>query len=262
MTGPSFGSVTVDLQGATAVVSGGSSGIGAAISHRLAEAGAAVVVGGRNAERTEAVVSEIVSAGGRATAVLGDVADPETSVMMIDAATELFGPVDIVVNAAGVIHRGDATETDVNDWRHVMSINVDGTFFLSRAAVQHMRGRGGAIINISSTCGLVGAAGLAAYCASKGAVTNLTRAMALDHAAEGIRINAICPGAVDTPMLAFGADDPDASRTVHDENLALIPEGRIPEPDEVAELVLFLCSDGARHINGANLSLDGGYTAQ
>ncbi len=262
MTGPSFGSVTVDLQGATAVVSGGSSGIGAAISHRLAEAGAAVVVGGRNAERTEAVVSEIVSAGGRATAVLGDVADPETSIMMIDAATELFGPVDIVVNAAGVIHRGDATETDVNDWRHVMSINVDGTFFLSRAAVQHMRGRGGSIINISSTCGLVGAAGLAAYCASKGAVTNLTRAMALDHAAEGIRINAICPGAVDTPMLAFGADDPDAIRTVHEENLALIPEGRIPEPDEVAELVLFLCSDGARHINGANLSLDGGYTAQ
>lgn len=270
MTSRPFGALTVDLQGAVAVVSGGSSGIGAAISRRLASAGAVVVVGGRDAARSDAVVSAIVEAGGRAVAVLGDVADPDTSNIMIATATDTFGPVDIVVNAAGVIHRGDATETSDDDWRHIMSINVDGTFFLSRAAIAAMRSsgagstgsRGGTIVNVSSTCGLVGAAGLAAYCASKGAVTNLTRAMALDHAAEGIRINAICPGAVDTPMLAFGADGPDEVAAVYEENLGLIPEGRIPSADEVADLVLFLCSDGARHINGANLSVDGGYTSQ
>lgn len=253
----------VDLSGRVAVVSGGSSGMGAAICRRLSDSGAAVVVGGRSSERTRGVVDAINTSGGRAVAALGDVADSGAAESIIATAVDVFGGVDIVINAAGVIHRADAEGTSDDDWRRVMSINVDGTFFLSRAAVPAMRERGaGVIVNISSTCGLVGSAGLVAYCASKGAVTNLTRAMALDHAAEGIRINAICPGSVDTPMLVSEHPDGTTDDEVFERNRAAIPEGRIPEPGEVADLTLFLCSDASRHIHGANLSLDGGYTAQ
>ena len=258
-----MGGIAVDLEGRVAVVSGGSSGMGTAICVLLAASGASVVVGGRDAERTEAVVDAIRSTGGHAVAALGDVADSAAATAMIARAEETFGGVDIVVNAAGVIHRADAEGTTDDDWHRVMSINVDGTFFLSRAAVPAMRQRGGGVIvNISSTCGLVGSAGLVAYCASKGAVTNLTRAMALDHASEGIRINAICPGSVDTPMLVSEHPEGTSAGDVFERNLASIPEGRIPEPSEVADLTLFLCSDASRHIHGANLSLDGGYTAQ
>ncbi|NCG23163.1 MAG: SDR family NAD(P)-dependent oxidoreductase, partial [Actinobacteria bacterium] len=194
--------LSVDLTGKVAVVSGGSSGMGAAICERFASSGATVVVGGRDPERTDAVVAGLNAAGATAMAWLGDVSDSAVADGMIAAAVQTCGGVDIVVNAAGVIHRTDALGTDDDDWHRVMSTNVDGTFFLSRAAIPALRERGGGVvINISSTCGLVGSAGLVAYCASKGAVTNLTRAMALDHAAEGIRINAICPGSVDTPML-------------------------------------------------------------
>ena len=258
-----MGGMQVDLSGKVALVSGGSSGMGTAICERLAESGAAVVVGGRNAERTAAVVDAINAAGGRAAAALGDVADSGEAASLVDRAVAEFGGLDLVVNAAGVIHRADAVGTSDDDWHRVMSINVDGTFFLSRAAIPALRARGGGVIvNISSTCGLVGSAALVAYSASKGAVTNLTRAMALDHAAEGIRINAICPGSVDTPMLVSEHPEGTTADEVFARNLASIPEGRIPEPSEVADLTLFLCSDAARHIHGANLSLDGGYTAQ
>lgn len=253
----------VDLGGKVAVVSGGSSGMGAVVCERLAVSGASVVVGGRDAARTAAVVEAIRTAGGEAVAALGDVADSAQAASLVSAAIDAFGGLDIVVNAAGVIHRADAGGTSDDDWHRVMSINVDGTFFLSRAAVPVLRERGGGVIvNISSTCGLVGSAGLVAYCASKGAVTNLTRAMALDHASEGIRINAICPGSVDTPMLVSEHPDGTTADEVFARNLASIPEGRIPEPAEVADLTLFLCSDAARHVHGANISLDGGYTAQ
>ncbi len=255
--------MTVDLSGKVAVVSGGSSGMGAAVCARLAGSGAAVVVGGRDKERTAAVVSDIIASGGRAVAQLGDVSNSADADALVTAGVEGFGGVDIVVNAAGVIHRSDAAGTDDDAWARVMSTNVDGTFFVSRAAVAALRTRGGGVIvNISSTCGLVGSAGLVAYCASKGAVTNLTRAMALDHAGEGIRINAICPGSVDTPMLVSEHPSDTTPEQVFTRNIASIPEGRIPAATEVADLVLFLCSSSSRHINGANLSLDGGYTAQ
>ena len=253
----------VDLRGKVAVVSGGSSGMGAAICERLAACGASVVVGGRDVDRAAAVVATITAAGGQAVAEIGNIANSAVADALIAAGVAGFGGVDIVVNAAGVIFRADALGTADDVWRRVMATNVDGTFFLSRAAVGALRQRGGgSIINISSTCGLVGAAGITAYCASKGAVTNLTRAMALDHAAEGIRINAICPGSVDTPMLISEQPDGTTREEVMASHLLSIPERRIPAPGEVAELVLFLCSSASRHINGANLSLDGGYTAQ
>ncbi len=255
--------LSVDLTGKVAVVSGGSSGMGAVVCERFAASGATVVVGGRNSERTAGVVARVESTGGAALAWIGDVADSTNADGMIAAAVEAFGGIDIVINAAGVIHRADAGGTSDDDWHRVMSANVDGTFFLSRAAIPVFRRRGGGVIvNISSTCGLVGSAGLAAYCASKGAVTNLTRAMALDHASEGIRINAICPGSVDTPMLVSEHPEGRTAADVFESNLASIPEGRIPDAIEVADLALYLCSNAGRHMNGANVSLDGGYTAQ
>ena len=258
-----MGGLAVDLEGKVALVSGGSSGMGTAICTVLAASGASVVVGGRHAERTAAVVESIRSTGGSAAPAIGDVADSTQAEHLVATALAEFGGLDIVVNAAGVIHRADAEGTTDADWHRVMSINVDGTFFLSRVAVPVMRQRGGGVIvNISSTCGLVGSSALVAYCASKGAVTNLTRAMALDHASEGIRINAICPGSVDTPLLVSEHPAGTSADEVFERNLASIPEGRIPEPSEVADLTLFLCSDASRHIHGANLSLDGGYTAQ
>lgn len=253
----------VDLHGRVAIVSGGSSGMGAAVVASLAACGASVVVGGRDEARTREVVTSVVKQGGTAVPVLGDVAASATADLLVASAVEEFGRLDIVVSAAGVIHRADALSTDDEQWRQVMAVNVDGPFFLSRAAIPAIRNTGaGSIINISSTCGLVGAAGLAAYCASKGAVSNLTRAMALDHAAEGIRINAVCPGAVETPMLSSGHR---SGRTIDDvraSNLVSIPEGRIPEASEIADVVLFLASDASRHITGTNMPIDGGYTAQ
>lgn len=254
---------SVDLDGKVAVVSGASSGIGRAIALRLAAANAALVVGGRDPDRTMATSEAIAADGRKAAPAIGDIRRSVDAEATIGAAVDAFGGVDILVNAAGVIHRADATGTSDDDWARVMAVNVDGTFFMSRAAIPVMRERGGGVIvNVSSTCGLVGAERLAAYCAAKGAVTNLTRAMALDHARDGIRINAICPGAVDTPMLMSEREpgaDPDSVRR---QNVADIPQGRIAGADEIAEFVLFLCSDGARHITGANLPVDGGYTAR
>ena len=146
----------VDLSGRVAVVSGGSSGMGAAISERLAGSGAAVVVGGRNLDRTVAVVDAITAAGGRAVAGLGDVANSAEAAALIDVGVESFGGVDLVINAAGVIHRADAMGTSDDDWARVMSINVDGTFFLSRAAIPALRARGGGVIvNQSSMAAVV-----------------------------------------------------------------------------------------------------------
>ncbi len=244
-----------------ALVTGATSGIGRACALRLAADGFAVVVGGRSSERATEVVDEITAAGGTATTALGDVAEPGYGEAAVAATVAAHGRLDVLVNAAGVITRSDAEGTTDDEWHRVMSTNVDGLFRASRAALPAIRAAGGgSIVNISSTNGLVGGSGLAAYCASKGAVTNLTRAMALDHAAEGIRVNAVCPGAVDTRMLY--SERSDTIDEVRDMNLPDIPEGRIPDGSEVAELVAFLADDRSRHITGTNISIDGGYTAQ
>ncbi|MDG2427512.1 MAG: SDR family NAD(P)-dependent oxidoreductase [Acidimicrobiales bacterium] len=252
-------STAPDIQ-RVALVTGATSGIGRACALRLAADGLAVLIGGRNVEQANSVVDEISAAGGTATTALGDVTDPSYGDAAVSAAIDAFGRLDVLVNAAGVITRATAEATSDEEWHRVMATNVDGLFRTSRAALPAIRAAGGgSIVNVSSTNGLVGAVGLAAYCASKGAVTNLTRAMALDHAYEGIRINAICPGAVDTNMLYSERDD--TVEEVQAANLATIPESRIPTGAEVAELVAFLADDRSRHVNGANLSIDGGYTA-
>ena len=244
-----------------ALVTGATSGIGRACALRLSIEGFTVVVGGRNESRAAALVNEITATGGIASTALGDVSDPTYGASAETKAETDHGRLDVLVNAAGVITRADAEGTTDAEWRRVMSTNVDGVFWTSRASVPALRAAGGGVIvNISSTCGLVGNAGLVAYCASKGAVSNMTRAMALDHAAEGIRINAICPGAVDTDMLY--SERSDSLEEVQAINLPDIPEGRLPTGEEIAHVVSFLADDRSRHLNGANISVDGGYTAQ
>lgn len=253
-----------EFDGQVAIVTGATSGIGAATAQRLAGLGANVVVAGRSASAAEKTMAAISASGGTAVTKLGDVTDSAYCQELISMAIDRFGQLDVVINAAGVNHRADAASTSDADWARVMSTNVDAVFGLSRAAVNAMidTGTGGSIVNLGSTVGSVGTQGMAAYCASKGAVHQLTRAMALDHASDGIRVNAVAPGAVDTPMLASGHPEGITVEQVLAANIETIPLGRVPGPEAVAALITFLASDASAHITGAIVPIDGGYTAQ
>ena len=251
----------IELTGKAALVTGATSGIGAETARVLAKAGAKVMVVGRRRDAAEVVCDGIGASGGTAEHVLGEVTDPEFAARAVKTTEERFGRLDILANIAGVICRGTVEDTSDADWAVMMAVNATGIFYMSRAAIPAMRRvSGGSIINLGSNVGLVGCRGLAAYCASKGAVVNLTRAMALDHAAEGIRVNSVNPGAVDTPMLVsgHGGTEPDAIREA---NRASIPQGWLPDPIEVANAIAFLASDLSRHITGTALPIDGGYNA-
>lgn len=246
------------LSGKVAVVTGGASGMGAATVRAFTEAGAVVTL----VDRDDAGSGRVAHETG-AAAVVGDVSDPEFCDGTVDAVVATHGCIDVLVNAAGVIHRAAAPGTDDDDWRRVMSVNVDGVFFMSRAAVRPMVERGsGSIVNFGSIWGGVGASGVLAYCASKGAVHQLTRAMALDHADDGIRVNAVAPGEVDTPMLASGRDTPPTAADLVQLAEETIPVKRLAQAEEIARVVLFLASDEASYMTGAVVPVDGGFTAR
>jgi NAD(P)-dependent dehydrogenase (short-subunit alcohol dehydrogenase family) len=246
------------LAGKVAVVTGGASGMGAATVRALVGAGAVVTL----VDRDEAGARRVADETG-AVVVVGDVSDAGFCDGTIDALVATHGCVDVLVNAAGVIHRADARGTPDDDWRRVMSVNVDGVFYMSRAAVRHMVPLcSGSIVNFGSIWGGVGAAGVLAYCASKGAVHQLTRAMALDHAEDGVRINAVAPGEVDTPMLASGRDTPPTDADLARLAEETIPVRRLAQPEEIARVVLFLVSDEASYMTGVIVPVDGGFTAR
>ncbi|MER9293630.1 SDR family oxidoreductase [Mesorhizobium sp. M0510] len=245
------------------VITGATSGIGGAIAQAFAAKNASLVLVGRDRERGQRVLQAIQKLNCRAELMLGDVTDSAFADQVIDASVERFGKVNILINSAGIIRRGNAIETSDHDWRQILDINVNGVFYFSRAAVKAMRkSGGGSIINIASNVGLVGCSGLVAYCASKGAVVLLTRAMALDHAKEQISINAVCPGAVDTPMLVSAHHKPVSAEEVIQRRIETIPQGRVASPQEIASLTVYLASDEARHITGVALPIDGGFTAR
>ena len=242
------------------IVTGATSGMGAETAVQLAVQGAKVMLFGRNLTRANNVKNRIENNGGIAEVCIGDVTESSAADNVVEKTLSSFGQVDGLVNAAGIIYRGNAEQTGDDDWRASMATNVDGSFFMSRAAVRVMKS--GSIVNFASTCGLVGAAGLTAYCVTKGAVVQLTRAMALDHAKQNIRVNSVCPGAIDTPMLVSGHEKHIHKDDVFASNVDSIPQGRIAGPEEVANVVVFLCSDFSSHITGTNIPVDGGYTAQ
>ena len=232
--------------------------MGAATVRRLAAAGGRVVIVDRNDELARTVAREI----GAGEPMIGDVAESAFCDAAVAEAVRRHGQLDIVVNAAGVIVRASGEATTDDQWARIMGVNVSGTFFMCRAALRVMKAQGrGAIVNFGSIWGDLGSAGVAAYCASKGAVHNLTRALAMDHAADGIRVNAVCPGEVNTPMLQS-----ERAEVVTDQLLAQIaatvPMGRLADPVEIARVVCFLASDDASYMTGAMVSVDAGYGAR
>ncbi len=250
------------LAGKTALITGGGTGIGRACALLFASEGARVAVAGRSAEPLRAVVAEIERAGGQALAVTCDVTQAQQVERAVRATVERFGALNVVVNNAGVLALGSVEQTPESEWAHVLGVNLIGTFLVSRAALPELRkAGGGSIVNIGSLYGLIGLKNRAAYAASKGGVTQLTRAMALDHAHEGIRVNCVCPAIVETEMIhQVFANQPDPA-ALRRQRIEQIPLGRMGRPEDVAQLALFLASDESSWMTGVALPLDGGLSA-
>ncbi len=251
------------FEGKVVLVTGGSSGIGEAAARAFAGEGAAVMIAARDEARCSATVDRLEATGARAAWVRCDVTNPLDCEGAITATVEQLGSLDVLFNNAGVIYRDrTAADTSVTEWEQTLAVNAGGTFLMSKYAVPVMIDRGGgAIVNNASYFGLVGGRGVAAYSAAKGAVVLLTRAMALDHAADGVRVNCVCAGSVDTPMLHGEMEEMggrDAVRHLFEEKH---PLGRIAGPDEIAQAVLYLASDDAGFVTGVALPVDGGITA-
>jgi NAD(P)-dependent dehydrogenase (short-subunit alcohol dehydrogenase family) len=250
------------LSGKVAFITGGGTGIGRACAVLFAREGAQVVVSARRNEPLRSVVQAIEQSGGQALAVASDVTKPESVEAALSGAVEYFGRLDIVVNNAGAVVVADAAHTSDEEWQHVIDVNLTGAFFVSRAALPLLRTTGGGtIINIGSALGLVARKQRAAYCASKFGLTGLTKAMALDHAHERIRVNCICPTIVETDlgMQSMAAlADPEAARRARS---AEIPLGRLGKPEDVAQMAVYLASDESEWATGAAFPLDGGFTA-
>ena len=242
--------------GKVVVVTGGGSGIGAATAHRFGAEGATVVIAGRTQEKLDEVVADAPQ-GATLVARAADTSDGAAITALIDDVAREFGRVDTLVNNAAIARPGTVEDLDVETFREVMAIDVEGVFHASKAVLPHLRAVGGSIVNVGSVSGLAGDWGMAAYNAAKGAVTNLTNAMALDHGQEGIRVNAVHPSLTATEMSEGIRDD--------DENMAAfrarIPIGRPAEPAEVADVIAFLASHDARFVNGAHIPVDGGLGA-
>ena len=252
------------LEGKVGLITGGAGTIGRATARRFAAEGASVVVADRDQARAEEVAADVRTEGGRpALGLAVDVTSDASVAAMVRQAVAAYGQIDILFTCAGVLVSGSVTETSLADWERTLAVNLTGPFLASRHVVPVMiAAGGGSIVHMSSTAGLVGETSIAAYCASKGGVLMLARQMALDYARQGVRVNVICPGWIDTPF-----NDPAIEAAGGKAALApfvdqMVPMGRQGSPEEVADVVAFLASDDARLMTGSIVTVDGGLTAQ
>ena len=249
--------MTDRLKGKVAFVTGASQGIGAATARRFAAEGATVAICGRHLEALQEVVAEIESAGGKAEAVQADVSVEAQIVGAIEAVAKRHGRLDILVNNAAAYTWGALAEMSTEQWHANFTTSVDGTFWGTRTAMRLMHERGGAIVNLSSICGTLGTAMMSGYSAAKAAIINFSRAAAVEGAPSKIRVNVVIPAIIETPATAGMLADAATRRGTEQ----IIPMGRVGQPEELANAILFLASDEASYITGVALPVDGGRAA-
>lgn len=254
-----------EFTGKVALVTGGTLGIGLAVARRLARDGASVVICSNREDQVEATVAKLRDEDLEVRGIRADVTSRSDMEELVGFATETYQGVDVLVNSAGVQRYGTVVDTEEEVWDEVLDVNLKGIYLASKYTMLEMRRRGGgAIVNLSSVQAFASQKGVAAYTASKGGINALTRAMALDHAAENIRVNAVCPASVDTPMLRWSADlfrgEKSVEETVEDWG-GMHPIGRVAKPEEVAEVIVFLASPRASFVTGGDYKVDGGMLA-
>jgi NAD(P)-dependent dehydrogenase (short-subunit alcohol dehydrogenase family) len=241
------------------LVTGAASGMGRATALLLAREGTAVAVVDRAGDAAEEVAREITAAGGTALAATADVGEENEVEAAVVGAVDAFGGLDGVVTSAGIFHGGDLKplgEVELDDFLFVLQVNLAGTFLAIKHAVPHLVTRRGAVVTIASTAALKGHGYGSGYTASKGGVAALTRLAAVQYGPQGVRVNCICPGGVDTPMTAGTWKTPEAQERIR----RLVPLQRVAEPEEIASVAAFLLSDGAAHLTGQTIAVDGGTT--
>jgi NAD(P)-dependent dehydrogenase (short-subunit alcohol dehydrogenase family) len=249
------------LQGRVAVVTGGSSGLGRAGALRFAAEGARVAIGSVQPDQGAAVVAEIQAAGGEATFLETDVRRPDDVAALVAGAEQRWGRIDVLYASAGVMTIGTAEETSEDTYQLAVDVNLGGCFRLAKFGIPALaRAGGGSVILTASELGLVGASSAAAYCAAKGGVVNLTRALAIDAAPQQVRVNCLCPGPIDTPMMQGWYETGDRAKLERIQVTPILLK-RIGRPREIADAALFLATDESSFVTGATLAVDGGATA-
>ena len=254
------------LAGQVVLVTGAASGIGRATALAASAAGASLIVSDTQAQAGEDTAQMLRAAGGEAHFVAADVSDADAVQMMVASALATFGRLDVLVNNAGIAGGGQPLhELEPDAWDKVLAVNLRGPFLCAKYALPHLIAAGGAIVNVASTYGLIGAPLSAAYCASKGGLINLTRQLAVDYGAQRVRVNAVCPGYIDTDMgggrARLDAAGREAAQARREQNAARQPLGRQAQAEEVARVIVFLASGSASFMTGAIVTVDGGCTA-
>ncbi|WP_254763705.1 SDR family NAD(P)-dependent oxidoreductase [Natrinema marinum] len=242
----------MQLEGKTVIVTGGASGIGKSIAAAYVDEGANVVIADQTQSEGEAVADEL-----GCEFVQTDVSEYDQVEALVEATVDEFGTLEVIVNNAGIASETSVEEMSLEEWERVVDVDLDGVMHGTKAALPHLKESDGCIINIASIYGLVGGKGAASYSAAKGGVVNFTQQVAVDYAAEGVRVNSICPGFVETPMTS----DLLESERFYNFVLEETPMNRPAQPEEIAPLAVFLASDGASYLTGANIPVDGGWTA-
>lgn len=251
-----------ELSNKVAIVTGGDSGIGWATSRELSENGASVIICSNHESQLERAIGQLGEAGYDAQGMKADVTSSQDVQRLIDFTVGRYGGIDILVNSAGVQRYGTVVETEEDTWDEVLNVNLKGMYLTAKFAIPQMISRGGgSIVNVSSVQAFASQKGVAAYTASKGGINAMTRAMALDHAQDRIRVNVVCPASVDTPMLRWSADRFKGSGSQEEVIKSwgkTHPLGRVAEPREIAEVIAFLASDKASFVTGSEYKVDGG----